>query len=483
MLSRRPRRRLLGFALFAALFALGFAVPLALAAPPSPAPAPGEDVAGRNRLTLYVPATAGGGWSQTAIAMKAALEAEGLVDEVTIIHRPGGGGLIGLAQFVEARRGDPNFLIVGGLGMIYSAKANASAVTPLNATPIARLARDYYVVAVPARSPLRNAQDLVAALRSRPDAVRWVGDQPSGGAERVIWQIAAAAHVAPLSLPYFPRFGAGEVADFLQQGDPQFAGVAGYGELAPAMAGGGIRVLGVAAEGSRFGGLPTLRAQGLDIVAANWRGVFAPPGIRPDQRQRLIATMAAMARSSVWRDTLRRERWDDCFLAGDGFSAFVADEQQRIFASDLPYGDGGDDAVAQPSPRWQWVWPALAAVLAALAAILGYVAWRGRRIARRAAKLRETLGPIDAHRPLAEQSDVAQAINSEFDAWKLSTAERDVAWFLLKGLSMKEIARLRGASERTVRQQARAVYSKAGLEGRSDLAAHILDQCLAPGGR
>jgi len=36
---------------------------------------------------------------------------------------------------------------------------------------------------------------------------------------------------------------------------------------------------------------------------------------------------------------------------------------------------------------------------------------------------------------------------------------------LLKGLSLKEIATVRGTGERTVREQARAVYRKAGLTG------------------
>jgi len=44
---------------------------------------------------------------------------------------------------------------------------------------------------------------------------------------------------------------------------------------------------------------------------------------------------------------------------------------------------------------------------------------------------------------------------------------------------MSEIARVRDASERTVRQQAQAVYAKADLEGRSDLAGYILDRCLS----
>jgi DNA-binding NarL/FixJ family response regulator len=57
-------------------------------------------------------------------------------------------------------------------------------------------------------------------------------------------------------------------------------------------------------------------------------------------------------------------------------------------------------------------------------------------------------------------------------------AELVVAPGLLRGLSHKEIALERDTSERSVRQQARAVYQKAGLAGRSALAAFFLDDVL-----
>ena len=72
------------------------------------------------------------------------------------------------------------------------------------------------------------------------------------------------------------------------------------------------------------------------------------------------------------------------------------------------------------------------------------------------------------------------AIDAQFDRWALSSAEREVALLLLKGLSHKEIAPLRGCSERTVRHQARAVYRKAGLAGRIELAAFFLEDLLVP---
>ena len=72
------------------------------------------------------------------------------------------------------------------------------------------------------------------------------------------------------------------------------------------------------------------------------------------------------------------------------------------------------------------------------------------------------------------------AIERQFGRWDLSAAEADVGLFLLKGMSHKEIASLRNTSERTVREQARAVYRKSGLPGRSALSAFFLEDLLLP---
>lgn len=72
------------------------------------------------------------------------------------------------------------------------------------------------------------------------------------------------------------------------------------------------------------------------------------------------------------------------------------------------------------------------------------------------------------------------AIDDQFDRWALSSAEREVALLLLKGLAHKEIADLRGTGEKTVRQQALVVYRKAGLSGRAELSAFFLEDLLLP---
>lgn len=75
---------------------------------------------------------------------------------------------------------------------------------------------------------------------------------------------------------------------------------------------------------------------------------------------------------------------------------------------------------------------------------------------------------------------LGRAIDEQFGAWGLSTAERDVALRLLKGHSHKQIAIDTGRSERTVRQHGGAVYAKSRLGGRAELAAYFLEDLMLP---
>lgn len=72
------------------------------------------------------------------------------------------------------------------------------------------------------------------------------------------------------------------------------------------------------------------------------------------------------------------------------------------------------------------------------------------------------------------------AIEKQLNSWHLTPAEKEVAFLLLKGLSLKEIADVRQTTEKTSRIQSMAIYSKSGLSGRSELAAYFLEDLLVP---
>lgn len=74
----------------------------------------------------------------------------------------------------------------------------------------------------------------------------------------------------------------------------------------------------------------------------------------------------------------------------------------------------------------------------------------------------------------------SRAIARQLDQWHLSDAEKEVAFLLLKGLSLKDIAAVRRTTEKTARVQSSAVYAKSGLAGRSELSAFFLEDLLPP---
>lgn len=75
---------------------------------------------------------------------------------------------------------------------------------------------------------------------------------------------------------------------------------------------------------------------------------------------------------------------------------------------------------------------------------------------------------------------LSKAIDQQLTKWNLTTAEKEVAFLLLKGMSLKEIAVIRNTAEKTARVQSMAVYTKSGLSGRSELSAFFLEDLLVP---
>lgn len=76
------------------------------------------------------------------------------------------------------------------------------------------------------------------------------------------------------------------------------------------------------------------------------------------------------------------------------------------------------------------------------------------------------------------QGQFADTIKQEFQKWQLTQSETEIAWLIVKGFSFGEIAYLRGVKEKTVRQQATAIYAKSGAKNRNELTALFLEDLL-----
>jgi putative tricarboxylic transport membrane protein len=273
-----------------------------------------------NELKIMAPAAPGGGWDQTARSMQQALTQSGLVKNVQVTNVPGAGGTIGIAQLVNAGKGDGNQLMVSGYVMVGAILTNKAPVTLEQTTPIARLTAEYEAIVVPAESPIKNAQDLAAAVKADPAKVTWAGGS-AGGVDHIAAALFAQAVGAdPTKINYVPFSGGGEALAAILGGKVT-AGISGYGEFESQIKAGKLRLIGTTSPAKlpNVDG-PSLKEQGVDLEIANWRAVVAAPGITDEQRKALLTTVDQLVKSKEWQEILKQKGWENAYLAGDQFA-------------------------------------------------------------------------------------------------------------------------------------------------------------------
>ena len=207
-----------------------------------------------------------------------------LVSSVQFDNKGGAGGTIGLAQFINSAKGDPNAVMIGGMVMVGAIYLENSPVNLTMVTPLARLTGEYEIIVVPASSPYKTMGDLVKAFKANPGSISWGGGSAGGTDHILAGLIAKATGVDAAKVNYVPFKGGGEAIAAIVGGHVT-AGVSGIGEFSEQIKGGRMRALAVSSP-SRVEGFATLKEQGIDVDLANWRGVFGAPGIttRPARR-------------------------------------------------------------------------------------------------------------------------------------------------------------------------------------------------------
>ena len=279
------------------------------------------------QLKMMIPANPGGGWDQTGRALAAAMQSGKLVSGVQFDNKGGAAGTIGLAQFVNAAKGDPNALMMGGLVMVGGIILGKSPVNLSQVTPLARLTSEWEVIVVPAQSPHKSMADLARALKENPGKVSWGGGSAGGTDHILVGLIAKAVGVDPAKINYVPYKGGGEAVAAILGGHVT-AGVSGLGEFAEHIKSGKMRALAVSSP-QKTDGIATLKEQGIDVELGNWRGVFGAPGLSPQQRDSLVGLVRKATETPAWKASLEKYGWTPVFLGGEEFRKFLDEDIQR----------------------------------------------------------------------------------------------------------------------------------------------------------
>jgi len=274
-------------------------------------------------LKMMIPANPGGGWDGTGRALGEALRDAGVASSVTFENKGGAAGAIGLAQFYNASKGDPNALLVMGAVMLGGIITGKPPVSVTQLTPIARLTTEYNVFVLPANSPLKTMKDVVDQLKKDPGSIKWGGGSRGATEHIAAAQIAQAVGVPAAKINYVPFRGGGEAVAAILGGNVTIGG-SGYSEFQQYIDAGKMKAIAIT-SGQRVAGInvPTLKEQGIDVEIGNWRGVYGAPGLTPEQRAALTEMVVKATKSKAWQAALAKNNWTPALLTGKAFDEFV----------------------------------------------------------------------------------------------------------------------------------------------------------------
>ncbi|MEJ8809937.1 tripartite tricarboxylate transporter substrate-binding protein [Variovorax ureilyticus] len=293
--------------------------------------------AGAN-IKMMIPANPGGGWDTTGRALGKALTDGKLADTVTFDNKGGAAGALGLAQFVNGSKGDPNAMMIMGAVMLGGIITGKPPVSLSQATPIARLTSEYNVFVLPANSPFKSMKDVIEQLKKDPGSVKWGGGSRGSTEHIAAAMIAQRVGVDPSKINYVAFRGGGEATAAILGGNVTVGG-SGFSEFAEYINAGKMKPIAVTSA-QRLPGInvPTLKEQGIDVEIGNWRGVYGAPGITPEQRKALTDLVLAAVKTPAWAEAVKKNDWTPAVLSGDAFAKFVDDEFASLRATMVKSG-------------------------------------------------------------------------------------------------------------------------------------------------
>lgn len=300
---------------------------LALAVALLATPAPGAE-----RLHFLIPAGPGGGLDSTARALGNALQSAGLRSPISYENMTGGGGGRAMAHFVETAERQSHTLLVNSTPLVVRSLQGLFPHSHRDLVPVAGLVAEYGAFVVSAESELGSWAAFADSLRARPEGLNIGGGSVRGSLDHIVLALSVrAAGIDPRRVRYLPYDAGGKAMLSLLGGEIHVLST-GVGETLAYVASGDVRVLAVTAPERlpQLPEVPTLKELGLDVVFANWRGVFAAPGTAPEAVAAFRGEVASVLGSASWQASLARYAWSPLSLSGEDFGAYLSAQEAEL---------------------------------------------------------------------------------------------------------------------------------------------------------
>lgn len=282
-------------------------------------------------VELVVSSAPGGSNDRVArIIQKIAQEQKLMPVPITVLNKPGGNQTIS-RTYINQNPGDGHYLDIGNPTLIGNHIAGITPQHFRDFTPLVLMVNEFTALTVRADSPIKNARDLIEALKKDPDSIG-VGVSNRGGTNHLALSLLAkAGGVDPKRLKVVVFKTNAEGLTALLGGHIQLVSSA-VATAVGQMRDGKARIISVSAP-QRMGGdlaqVPTLREQGYDVSLSNWRAIIGPRGLSAAQVAYWEDVLAKVVATDEWKAVLEKQFWDGNFLRSREFGKYMENEYSQ----------------------------------------------------------------------------------------------------------------------------------------------------------
>lgn len=283
------------------------------------------------------PANPGGGWDFTCRQIGRIMQELGLESNlVQVTNMTGAGGGVAYTHVVAERNTDPEVFVAASSATTTRLAQNAFAgMTADQVRWVGTIAGDPGVIVVAKDSPFQTLDDLISAVKADSSAVAFAGGSAVGGFDhlKVLMMMNRAGFTEARAVKYIGLDGGADAITQTVGGFTQ-AMTGDISEIQGFIRSGDVRALAVLSEErvAGFEDIPTAKEQGVDLVAMNWRGLYAPKGISDAEFARWTDALQQVADSEQWQTVMTENGLAPYTLIGDEFEGWVADNIAEIAA-------------------------------------------------------------------------------------------------------------------------------------------------------